>query len=87
MGDMRLDHYLPRFSRGAYCPAPLAAAVGHSLAAAHDPAHGTAPRVHFRSVCDTHSLENGVKVVAQPVRHALPAVNDRPLLDSSSWEV
>jgi hypothetical protein len=38
---------------GSNAPTPMAAAVGHSLAAAHDPADGRAPSVHFSSNVDS----------------------------------
>ena len=49
MGDIRLNHGLLRLSHGKNAPPPMAIAVGHRLAAAHDPADGTDSSVNASS--------------------------------------
>jgi hypothetical protein len=49
MGGMRLDHGLLRLSCRKNALPPMASAVGHRLAAAHDPADGTDSSVNASS--------------------------------------
>jgi hypothetical protein len=67
MGDMRLDHGVLRLSRGKNAPPPMAIAVGHGLAAAHDPADGTDSGVNASSRIERYNPSSTWRRIAPPV--------------------